>query len=194
VTGCPPWFNGLEVGTAEEFATHRQAKTEIFDHIEAFYNQNRIHTSLHGLSPASFELKNNEPKIPILLSIFSKQAHSPHQAAQIGRLMRANFVYLAKASSASSTHRRPSDSSFAASFNQFTVREFGHALGVGRMVCSGSGASTPAIQPGTLKQRVDRLQAKLNPLFNAMPGRGRSFGLPPIQREPRPLIHFVPKE
>ncbi len=52
----------------------------------------------------------------------------------------------------------------------------------------------PALQPGALKLRVDRLQAKLYQLFNAMPGRGGGFGLPPIQREPRPLIHFVPKE
>ncbi len=42
-----------------DFATHRQAKTEIFDYIEAFYNRNRIHTSSHGLSPARFELINN---------------------------------------------------------------------------------------------------------------------------------------
>lgn len=28
-------------------------------YIEAFYNRNRIHTSLDGFSPANFELKNN---------------------------------------------------------------------------------------------------------------------------------------
>lgn len=49
----------IELVYRRDFATHRQAKTEIFDYIEAFYNRNRIHTSLHGLSPASFELKNN---------------------------------------------------------------------------------------------------------------------------------------
>lgn len=42
-----------------DFATHRQAKTEIFDYIEVFYNRQRIHTSLGGLSPAQFELTNH---------------------------------------------------------------------------------------------------------------------------------------
>ena len=49
----------IELVYRRDFATHRQAKTEIFDYIEAFYNRNRIHTSLHGLSPVTFELKNN---------------------------------------------------------------------------------------------------------------------------------------
>ena len=42
-----------------DFTTHRQAKSEIFDYIEVFYNRHRIHTSLAGLSPANFELINN---------------------------------------------------------------------------------------------------------------------------------------
>ncbi len=37
----------------------RKAETEIFDYIESFYNRQRIHTSLGGLSPSNFELKNN---------------------------------------------------------------------------------------------------------------------------------------
>ncbi len=49
----------IELVYRRDFATHRQAKTEIFDYIEAFYNRHRIHTSLDGLSPANFELKNN---------------------------------------------------------------------------------------------------------------------------------------
>jgi transposase InsO family protein len=42
-----------------DFHTHRHAKAEIFDYIELFYNRQRIHTSLDGLSPSDFELKNN---------------------------------------------------------------------------------------------------------------------------------------
>ena len=34
-------------------------KSVIFDFIEVFYNRPRRHTSLGGLSPAQFELKNN---------------------------------------------------------------------------------------------------------------------------------------
>ncbi len=49
----------LELVYRQEFATHRQAQAEIFDFIEVFYNRQRLHTSLGGLSPAAFELKNN---------------------------------------------------------------------------------------------------------------------------------------
>ena len=49
----------LELVYRRDFATHLQARTEIFDYIEAFYNRRRIHTALGGLSPSEFELKNN---------------------------------------------------------------------------------------------------------------------------------------
>jgi len=49
----------IELVYRRDFATHRQAKSEIFDYIEVFYNRHRIHTSLDGLSPANFELNNN---------------------------------------------------------------------------------------------------------------------------------------
>ena len=49
----------LELVYRGHFPTHRQARAEIFDFIEAFYNRQRRHTSLGGLSPADFEHKNN---------------------------------------------------------------------------------------------------------------------------------------
>ena len=49
----------IELIYRRDFATHREAKTEIFDYIESFYNRHRIHTSLDGLSPAEFEHQNN---------------------------------------------------------------------------------------------------------------------------------------
>jgi len=49
----------LELVYRGHFATHRQAQSEIFDFIEAFYNRQRRHSSLGGLSPADFELQNN---------------------------------------------------------------------------------------------------------------------------------------
>ena len=49
----------LELVYRRHFLTHRQAKSGIFDFIETFYNRQRRHTSLDGLSPADFELKNN---------------------------------------------------------------------------------------------------------------------------------------
>ena len=49
----------LELVYRQEFQTHQQARTEIFDFIEVFYNRQRRHTSLGGLSPANFETNNN---------------------------------------------------------------------------------------------------------------------------------------
>jgi putative transposase len=49
----------LELVYRRDFATHHQARIEIFDYIEAFYNRQRIHTALGGLSPTNFELKNH---------------------------------------------------------------------------------------------------------------------------------------
>jgi transposase InsO family protein len=41
------------------FATHAQARIEIFDYIETFYNRQRTHSALNYLSPVDFELQNN---------------------------------------------------------------------------------------------------------------------------------------
>ena len=42
----------------EPFATRAQARTTIFEFIEAWYNRQRIHSSLDYLSPAEFERKS----------------------------------------------------------------------------------------------------------------------------------------
>ena len=39
----------IELIYRRNFITHCEAKTEIFDYIEGFYNRQRIHTSLGGL-------------------------------------------------------------------------------------------------------------------------------------------------
>lgn len=49
----------LELVYRREFTSHRQARTEIFDYIEVFYNRQRLHSSLNYLSPAAFEIKTN---------------------------------------------------------------------------------------------------------------------------------------
>jgi transposase InsO family protein len=41
------------------FDTRAQARREIFDYIETFYNRQRAHSSLDYHSPVDFELKNN---------------------------------------------------------------------------------------------------------------------------------------
>lgn len=49
----------LELVYRRRFASHHQARTEIFDYIEAFYNRHRIHSALNFQSPAQFELNHN---------------------------------------------------------------------------------------------------------------------------------------
>ena len=41
------------------FDTRAQARSQIFDYIETFYNRQRAHSALDYLSPVDFELKNN---------------------------------------------------------------------------------------------------------------------------------------
>jgi len=49
------FFSTLKTELADEFASHGQAKRELFDYIEAFYNTRRRHSTLDYVSPAEFE-------------------------------------------------------------------------------------------------------------------------------------------
>jgi len=49
----------LELVYRKTFRTRAQARAEIFDYIEIFYNRQRIHSSLAFHSPVDFELLNN---------------------------------------------------------------------------------------------------------------------------------------
>ena len=41
------------------YRTRDEARADVFDYIERFYNRQRAHSALHYLSPVDFELKNN---------------------------------------------------------------------------------------------------------------------------------------
>ena len=51
------WFHTLKVELIrdEHFSTRREALRSISDYIEVFYNRQRLHSMLGGLSPAAFE-------------------------------------------------------------------------------------------------------------------------------------------
>ncbi len=49
----------LELVYRRKFANRTQARQEIFDYIEAFYNRQRTHSALGYLSPVDFETQNN---------------------------------------------------------------------------------------------------------------------------------------
>lgn len=52
------WNHSLKVEAVhgERFVTRAQAKSQLFEYIEIYYNRHRLHSSLGYLSPAEFEL------------------------------------------------------------------------------------------------------------------------------------------
>jgi putative transposase len=49
----------LELIYRRDFTSHQDARTQIFDYIEVFYNRQRTHSALGYHSPVDFELQNN---------------------------------------------------------------------------------------------------------------------------------------
>jgi len=49
------WFSTFKFELGEHFESYAQAKEQLFDYIEVFYNQQRRHSTLNYLSPAQFE-------------------------------------------------------------------------------------------------------------------------------------------
>jgi transposase InsO family protein len=49
------FFSTLKTELADEFASHSQAKRELFEYIEGFYNTRRRHSTLGYVSPTVFE-------------------------------------------------------------------------------------------------------------------------------------------
>jgi transposase InsO family protein len=49
------WFSTVKSELGESFDSYADAKAELFDYIEAFYNQRRMHSSIGYASPADYE-------------------------------------------------------------------------------------------------------------------------------------------
>ena len=49
------FFSTVKSELGEHFDSHGDAKMELFDYIEVFYNQRRRHSTLGQISPAAFE-------------------------------------------------------------------------------------------------------------------------------------------
>ena len=54
------WFHNLktELTIHENYWTRDQAKADIFEYIEVFYNRNRLHSALGYMTPAQYETTN----------------------------------------------------------------------------------------------------------------------------------------
>ncbi len=49
------WFSTLKSELGERFESNAAAKEQLFDYIEVFYNQQRLHSAIGYVSPAEFE-------------------------------------------------------------------------------------------------------------------------------------------
>jgi transposase InsO family protein len=49
------WFSTLKSELGERFETAGHAKEQLFDYIEVFYNQQRMHSAIGYAAPAEFE-------------------------------------------------------------------------------------------------------------------------------------------
>ena len=54
------FFSTVKSELREHFASHGEAKRELFDYIEVFYNQRRRHSTLGQISPAAYERRARE--------------------------------------------------------------------------------------------------------------------------------------
>jgi putative transposase len=54
------FFSSVKSETADRFDSCGEAKMELFDYIEVFYNQRRRHSTLGQISPAQFERRHTE--------------------------------------------------------------------------------------------------------------------------------------
>ena len=53
------FFSTVRSELADRFDSFSEAKIELFDYIEVFYNQRRRHSTLGQISPAEFERRFN---------------------------------------------------------------------------------------------------------------------------------------
>src|SRR5687768_511688 len=59
------FFSSVKSETADRFASGGEAKMELFDYIEVFYNQRRRHSTLGQISPAEFEKRAGRRVDPV---------------------------------------------------------------------------------------------------------------------------------
>ena len=57
------FFSTVKNELADQFASHGDAKMELFDYIEVFYNQRRRHSTIGRISPAAFKRRAQVPQV-----------------------------------------------------------------------------------------------------------------------------------
>jgi transposase InsO family protein len=54
------WNSTFKCELGERFESQEDAQAKVFDYIEVFYNQKRIHSSLDYVSPGQFERQSQQ--------------------------------------------------------------------------------------------------------------------------------------
>jgi transposase InsO family protein len=54
------WFSTLKFELGETFESMHEAKKQLFDYIELFYNRQRRHSAIDYMSPARYEAEQRE--------------------------------------------------------------------------------------------------------------------------------------
>ena len=75
------FFSTVKSELGERFDSYGEAKMELFDYIEVFYNQRRRHSTLGQISPAAFERRAHEEGMDAMENRTGRgfpQAHTRH--------------------------------------------------------------------------------------------------------------------
>jgi len=72
------FFSSVKSETADRFASCGEAKMELFDYIEVFYNQRRRHSTLGQISPAEFERRKNQEGVDPMENRTERGSHRLH--------------------------------------------------------------------------------------------------------------------
>ena len=71
------WNSTLKSELGERFESPAHAKTKLFDYVEIFYNQERIHSSLGYATPAEFERAGRQQPAAYRPGVFHSPSVSP---------------------------------------------------------------------------------------------------------------------
>jgi len=76
------FFSTVKSELGEHFDSNGEAKMELFDYIEVFYNQRRRHSTLGQISPAAFERRANEEGVEPMQNRSERGfAQAPHPSS-----------------------------------------------------------------------------------------------------------------
>ena len=56
------FFSTVKSEIGERFASHADAKADLFDYLEVFYNQRRRHSAAGRMSPAAYERRQTQAR------------------------------------------------------------------------------------------------------------------------------------